>query len=277
MTGFINVDKREGDTSAYVVNRIKGLTKCACGHMGTLDPFASGVLPVGVGNATRLFDYFLKKKKSYRASFRFGVTTPTLDREGELIFGGRIPNVKEIEEALPSFLGEIEQTPPAFSAKFVNGKRSYELARKGEEVALSPKKVEIFSISLLEQTSVDEFSFEITCGGGTYIRAIARDLGQKLQTNGYMSALKRTKSGPFDEETSVPLAKLDEKSILNYLIPTEEVLPFPVMEISDEKLYHGLTIPCDKESGEYKLYRGGEFYGIARVQGGFVKAEKKLC
>ena len=143
MTGFINIDKREGDTSTYAVNRIKHFSKSACGHMGTLDPLASGVLPVGVGNATRLFDYFLEKTKTYVARFRFGVTTVTLDRESELVYGGKVPAISEIEAALPQFLGEIDQVPPAYSAKFVNGMRSYDLARQGQEVSLQPKRIKI--------------------------------------------------------------------------------------------------------------------------------------
>ncbi len=277
MTGFLNIDKREGDTSAYVVNRIKALVKCPCGHMGTLDPYASGVLPVGIGNATRLFDRFLEKKKRYLAKFRFGVTSPTLDREGELVFGGEVPKEEQIERVLPELTGKIEQIPPIFSAKFVNGKRSYELARQGEKVYLAPRRVEIYDFRLLERTAPDEFSFEIECGGGTYIRALARDLAEKLGTNGYMSALRRTQSGVFDLQTAVPLEKLTKENFQDFIIPTEEVLPLPVLEISDERLYHGLQIPCERADGEYKLYRGGEFYGIAAVKDGLVRTEKKLC
>lgn len=277
MTGFINIDKREGDTSAYVVNRIKGLFKSPCGHMGTLDPLASGVLPVGIGNSARLFDYFLEKSKTYLAHFRFGVTTETLDRESEPVFGGRIPTQAEIERVLPQFLGEIDQIPPVYSAKCVDGKRSYELARQGIALALSPKRVKIENFRLLEQTAPDEFSFEIVCGGGTYIRALARDLAAALDTQGFMSGLRRTASGIFTLKTAVPLEKLTKENRFDFLIPTDEVLPFPVIDIADEKLYNGLKVPCKEPDGLYKLYRGGEFYGLARVAGGLVKTEKKLC
>ncbi len=277
MTGFVNIDKREGLSSTYAVNRIKRLSGAPCGHMGTLDPLASGVLPVGIGNATRLFEYFLEKEKTYLARFRFGVTSPSLDRESGLVFGGRVPSADEIGKMLPQFLGEIEQVPPVFSAISVGGRRSYEYARQGKEVALTAKRVKISSFRLIEQTGADEFSFEIVCGGGTYIRALARDLAHALGTEGLMAALRRTKSGIFIEETAVELDSLTPENLKNYIIPTEEVLPFPVLTIDDERLYHGLAVPQNVADGRYKLYRGGEFYGIARVEAGMAKTEKKLC
>lgn len=277
MTGFVNVDKREGDTSTYVVSRIKSLSRCACGHMGTLDPLASGVLPVGIGNATRLFDYFLEKTKTYIARFRFGMTTVTLDRESELIYGGDVPTAAAIEGVLPRFVGEIDQVPPAYSAKFVDGKRSYELARQGREVELKPKRIKIESFRLLEQIAPDEFTFEIVCGGGTYIRSLARDLAAALGTQGFMNGLRREASGVFTLQTAVTLDKLTRENFKDYVIPTEEVLPFPVIDITDEKLYHGLKVPCERADGLYKLYRGGEFYGLVRVKEGLAKTEKKLC
>lgn len=277
MTGFINVFKQTGVSSAYVVNRIKRLSGTPCGHMGTLDPLAGGVLPVGVGNATRLFDYFLNKRKVYSARFRFGVTTDTLDSEGEKVYGGGVPCLAEIEAALPAFVGEIDQIPPKYSAKSVNGRRGYELARSGEEFTLAPKKVKIEAFRCTGQTAPDEFSFEIVCGGGTYIRSLARDLAISCGTNGYMSGLTRTQSGVFTAENAVSLEQLTKENLHEYLIPTESVLPFPVLENADARIFNGVKVPCDQADGSYKLYRGGEFYGIAVAENGFVRAEKKLC
>lgn len=277
MTGFITVDKREGVSSAYAVNRLKRLSGEACGHMGTLDPLASGVLPVGIGNATRLFTYFLDKQKTYLARFRFGVTSASLDRESEPVFGGRVPSKEEIEGALPSFLGETDQVPPAFSAKFVDGMRSYKYARQGMEVKLPPKKVRVDAFRLLSQTAEDEFSFEIVCGGGTYIRALARDLALCLGTAGMMSSLRRTRSGVFSEETAVPLERLTPENLKEYLIPTDSVLPFPAKEMEDERYYRGVRFEVGWEDGEYKIYRGGEFYGTGVVEGGVLRPGKKLC
>lgn len=277
MTGFVNVLKEEGISSTYAVNRLKRLSGEACGHMGTLDPLASGVLPVGIGNATRLFGYFLDKKKTYLARFRFGVTSASLDRESELVFGGRTPTEEEIEAVLPRFVGKIDQIPPAYSAKVVNGMRSYKYARQGKEVSLLPKQVEIERFRLLGRTAPDEFSFEIVCGGGTYIRALARDLAGALGTQGLMTGLRRTKSGVFTEETGVPLGLLTAENLGGYLIPTETVLPFPSLGMDDERYYHGVRVPVAAADGVYKIFRGGEFYGTGIAEGGMLRPDKKLC
>lgn len=277
MTGFLNINKEEGVSSAYVTNRVKWLCRTPSGHMGTLDPLASGVLPVGVGNATRLFDYFLNKTKVYTARFTFGGTTDTLDREGAFVAGGRVPSAAEIEAALPSLTGELMQIPPRYSAKSVNGKRGYELARAGEEFSLPPKRVLVEEFTLLSQTAPSEFSFRIVCGGGTYIRSLARDLAEALGTKGFMSALVRNASGIFTEETAVPLDLLTRENVGEYLVPTESVLPFPVLGETDGRIFHGVQVETDAADGRYKLYRDGEFYGLASVENGFARAEKKLC
>lgn len=277
MTGFINVFKAEGMNSTYAVNRLKRLSGSPCGHLGTLDPLASGVLPVGIGNASRLFDYFLDKEKRYLARFRFGVTSASLDRESELVFGGEVPTEAEIEAVLPRFLGEIDQIPPVFSAKVVNGVKSYKYARQGVEVPLPPKRVKITGFTLLGRLSPDEFAFEIVCGGGTYIRALARDVAAALGTKGLMSGLKRTQSGIFTEQTSVPLDRLTSENLEQYLIPTEDVLPYPVLMMDDERYYHGVRIPVSEKDGIYKIFRGGEFYGTGIVEGGVLRPDKKLC
>ncbi len=277
MTGFLNICKEEGDTSAFVVSRVRKLVHAPCGHMGTLDPLASGVLPVGIGNAARLFDFFLDKKKVYLARFRFGVTTDTLDGEGVVRPAGRVPSAAEIAGALGQFVGEIDQLPPKYSAKSVNGRRSYELARAGKEVALSPKRVRIESIELLEQTGADEFSFRIGCGGGTYIRALARDIAASLGTAAYMSALVREESGPFQIETAVRLKDLTPETVSGHLIPTDSVLPFPSMTVEDERYFQGVRLPVKREDGLYKIYSAAGFYGLGRVEGGELRPEKKLC
>ncbi len=277
MTGFFNIYKREGISSAYCVNRLKRLTKMPCGHMGTLDPLAEGVLPIGAGNATRLFDYFLGKEKKYLARFRFGFTSDTLDRESEVRVAGMVPSKSLIEEILPSFTGEISQRPPAYSAICVDGKRSYELARKGRDVALPARTVKIFSLALTQQTGEDEFEFEIVCGGGTYIRSLARDMGEKLQTGAYMTKLLRTAAGPFLSERAVPLDDLTPENIQDHLIPAESVLPFEPLEVTDERFFHGVHVPVAAQDGMYRLYREGFFYGTGVVENGLLRPDKKLC
>lgn len=277
MTGFVNVFKPEGIGSTKAVGRVKYLTKTPCGHMGTLDPLACGVLPVGVGNAARLFDYFLQKEKRYSARFVFGATTDTLDREGEIVRGGRIPSAEEIAAALPAFVGEIAQTPPRYSAVSLHGRRGYDLARSGQDFEPAARKVKVASFALTGQTAPDEFAFEICCGGGTYIRSLARDLAAALGTQGYMSYLCRTASGPFTAENAVPLEDLTQENVSRFLIPTQSVLPFPVLEGADARIFHGVGVRVQAADGQYKLFCDGEFYGIARVKDGIARAEKKLC
>lgn len=282
MTGFIIVNKAEGRSSAREVAVIKRLTHTPCGHMGTLDPMASGVLPVAVGNAARLFDYFLKKEKTYVATFRFGADYDTLDTTGAVLNdGGRIPSKNEIIEAIPSLVGEVLQIPPKYSAKNVNGQRGYQLARGGVEFELPPKKVTVKSIKLLNGLGNGEFSFEIECGGGTYIRSIARDMAAKLGTFAAMSALKRTRSGPFLIENSVSTDLLDEDNLHKYFIPCDSVLPLESIYAEGEtakKIFNGVCVNCNYKDGLYKLYNAEKsFYGLAEVAEGILKVRTKLC
>ena len=284
--GFFNVNKPSGITSSTVVNKLKWLTGVPCGHMGTLDPLASGVLPIGVGNATRLFDYFLEKEKEYIAEFTFGVDSDTLDSTGNLVCGGHVPNESEISAVLPTFFGDIMQVPPKYSAKNVNGKRGYDLARAGVEFELPPKKVHIYGMELLGriEDKPDTFRIKIRCGGGTYIRSLARDIATALDTKAVMSALCRTQSGLFTLPNAIDFAELEKDPDLAWLeahiIPTQDVLPFADLRLSDKdmgRLFNGMTVFTDAQDGTYKIYQGKAFYGLAEVKNGKAKAKVKLC
>ena len=284
--GFLNVDKPSGLTSSVVVNKCKWLSGVPCGHMGTLDPLASGVLPVGLGNATRLFDYFLEKDKEYIAEFTFGVISDTLDSTGTLTYDGDVPSEKEIAGVLSSLTGEVMQIPPKYSAKNINGRRGYDLARAGVEFELPPKKVRIDCIELIGKVEEKEntFAFKIRCGGGTYIRSIARDMGTALGTNAIMSALRRTQSGYFQIENALPFSLLEQdisaKELEKYIIPTERVLAYPSITLAGktaERVLHGLAVETDEKDGLYKLYIEDTFYGLAQVKDSKVKAKTKLC
>ena len=283
--GFLNVDKPSGLTSSTVVNKSKWLSGVPCGHMGTLDPLASGVLPVGVGNATRLFDYFLQKEKEYIAEFTFGVSSDTLDTTAELTQAGAIPTAKEIESVLPTFFGDIMQMPPKYSAKNVNGKRGYDLARAGVDFELQAQKVHIYGIELLgEAERENTYRFKIRCGGGTYIRSLARDIAEKLETNAVMSALRRTQSGYFKIEESIPFAVLEAEpsvqELQKYIIPTETVLSYETITLTPNaytRVFQGVPTTVDYPTGLYKIYQDGAFYGIAEVADGRVKIKTKLC
>lgn len=281
MNGIINVNKLQGVSSAREVAVIKRITGCPCGHMGTLDPMASGVLPIAVGNATRLFDYLLTKTKTYKATFRFGEDYDTLDTTGTLLKSGeRIPTPEEIESVLLTLTGEIMQLPPKYSAKNVGGRRSYQLAREGVEFELAPKKVRIESITLLNYQG-NEYSFEIVCGGGTYVRSIGRDMASALGTCAAMSSLVRTVSGPFDIENSVKTEELNPGNVEKFLIPCDSIINYPVInltEIQAKRLFNGIVVKCDLTDGLYKIYApNGSFYGISQVVDGNMKVRTKLC
>ena len=284
--GFINVDKPSGIVSSTVVNKIKWLSGVPCGHMGTLDPLASGVLPVGVGNATRLFDYFLEKDKEYIADFTFGVDSDTLDSTGNLVQGGHVPNEMEISSVLPTLCGDIMQIPPKYSAKNVNGRRGYDLARAGIEFELAPKKVRIDSVELLgkKEETVDTYLFKIRCGGGTYIRSIARDMAAALGTKAVMSGLRRTQSGIFTLQNAIPFEVLEQdpsvEELEQYLIPTDSVLPFETLPLTDQevgRILQGQRVKTDMVGGIYKMYTADGFYGLVEVVDGLAKAKTKLC
>ncbi len=276
--GIINVIKPSGVSSGYVVNQIKRLTGMPCGHMGTLDPLAWGVLPVAVGNAARLFDYMLKKKKQYIAVFRFGVTSDTLDSTGELTVDRTyIPSENELKEATHALIGEVFQLPPKYSAKSINGKRGYQLAREGKEFTLEPKKVSIDNVELLERVSEDEYRFLIDCGAGTYIRSIARDLANLCNADAVMSELLRTKSGQFTLEDGVKLEDLTKENIESYIIDTDSVVDLPRIEIKNYHIFHGLPQWTKESDGLYKIYDENGFYGIVEVVESKAKIKTKLC
>lgn len=286
MTGFINVNKAKGVSSASEVARIKRLLKTPCGHMGTLDPMATGVLPVALGNAARLFDYFLEKRKTYIATFSFGVKSDTLDITGNVREdAGLVPQYDEILRVLPEFIGEIMQVPPKFSAINVGGRRGYALAREGAAFELEPKKVKIYSLKLLDKPCSDKpcgnnFRFEIECGGGTYVRSLGRDIAARLNTCAVMSALVRTGSGIFGIENSVTTQSLTAENVKDYIIPTESVLPYDDIQVDGddaEKLFNGVAVNCAYADGIYKIYKDGLFYGLARASQSVLKVIKKLC
>lgn len=281
MTGFINIDKGVGMSSAKVVAKIKrhtGVKKC--GHMGTLDPLATGVLPIALNSATRLFDYLLDKEKVYEAEFTFGKTTDTLDRAGEICQTCKyIPTEKEITEAAKSLTGEIMQVPPIFSAKHVGGVRSYKLAASGKSVVLLPKAVKINYIKLIGSKGKGVYTFEISCGGGTYIRSIARDLGELTGSLAYMSALKRTKSGIFEIDGAITLDEfLQLSDFSKRIIPPQNAVDFESVyldNLSAERLLNGIAASQEGQ-GLRKVFKGAEFLGIGEIFSGGLKLRSHI-
>ena len=269
LIGFFNINKPQGLSSAMVVAKVKRLCPkgTKVGHLGTLDPMASGVLPIAVGRATRLFDLMQNKQKTYIATFKFGFSTNTLDATGEIDnTTDVIPTKQQIESILPNFIGTIMQKPPNFSAKMINGKRAYDLARSGKEVSLKPCEVKIYNIKLLQQIKQDEFKFEITCGSGTYIRSLARDIAQCVNSLAYMTSLVRTKTGMFLLENAKDLNNLTTDD----LIGLDKVLcEYTRFDISDEDLrllLDGKKVKFSLHNGVYLIYNNNIVQVLVQIQ-----------
>jgi tRNA pseudouridine55 synthase len=229
--GALNVDKAPGETSFTVVRRLRRLTGAhRVGHAGTLDPLATGVQPILFESATRLAEFALRLPKTYVADIHLGFTSPTDDAEGELEPGGDPVALRaaEVESALMLFSGRILQEPPAFSAVKIDGKRAYQLARRGQEPRPQAREVEVYSTRLIEfiPGSQPVVRVEIRCGSGTYLRSIARDLGRSLGVGGYLGRLVRTAYGPMKIEAAVRLESLvTANDVLRHLQPAEVMLP----------------------------------------------------
>ena len=279
MNGIVVIDKPKGKSSNQVVGQVKKLFhQKKVGHLGTLDPMATGVLPVCIGKATKLFDMFLSKEKTYVAQFTFGATTDTLDAEGVILSTSNVvPSVDQINQVLPKLTGEINQMPPKFSAKSVNGERAYTLARKGVEFELQPKKVTIFKFELVKQVSNNIFEFLISCSSGTYIRSLARDLWLECGTLAYMSELRRVKAGQFSIDQAVKIENLTEDKI----IPLEKVLENLKSVSVDEKFYdklkNGNAIKVEMEnSSNFMLFCRNKLFGIADCVDNLIKVRVNL-
>lgn len=276
MKGFINILKPEGMSSARAVSSVKKKLHVNCGHMGTLDPMASGVLPIGLEKTCRMFDYLLDKEKEYQAVFEFGYLTDTLDKTGVITQNTSfIPSFSAINSCLNKFVGEIEQMPPKYSAKCVNGKRGYRLARSGVDFQLSPKKVSVLSFVLNEQLSETEFLFTIRCKGGTYIRSLARDLGVATGSLAVMTSLKRTESGIFNLKNGVAVEEFcNSDTPLKYLIAPEQAVNYPVARLNSaqaNKILNGVFDNLGFSDGLYKVFNENDFWGIGESKNGVLK------
>ena len=244
ISGWINLDKAYDLGSTSAVSRVRRLFDAQkAGHAGTLDPLATGILPIALGEATKTVPYLVDADKAYRFTIEWGRTTATYDREGETLAESAVrPTAAEVEALLPRFVGEIDQVPPAYSAIKVDGERAYDLARAGEVVELDSRKVTIHSARVAGSPDADHVTLEIECGKGTYVRAIVRDLAELLGACGHVSELRRTRVGRFTEADSVTLELLED---LGYearqseaLLPVETALDdIPVLAVTDEDAF----------------------------------------
>ena len=263
INGWVIVDKPAGVSSAHAVARVRRTLDAAkAGHAGTLDPLATGVLPVALGEATKTITYLLDAKKSYRFTLRWGIATATDDAEGAVIeeSDGR-PEAAAIRAALPAFTGRISQTPPAFSAVKIGGKRAYAIARADGDPKLQPRTVSIESIELAEVIDEDHARFLVTCGKGTYMRALARDLARALGTVGHVADLRRIAVGPFNEEMAISLeefASLGHSAAASgHLLAVETVLDdIPALAVTESeagRLRRGQPVPVIRSANQERI------------------------
>lgn len=263
ISGVLVVDKPVGMTSHDVVEAIRrGTGIRRAGHTGTLDPRASGVLVILIGPAVRLSEYVSASDKRYQAIIRLGSSTDTFDAEGRFTRTNEPVNVTEeqFEKILKTFEGEIEQTPPPYSAVKVGGRRAYDMARQGEEVPLEPRKIQVHHLEVLEWAP-PEVVVDVHCSSGTYVRSLANDIGTQLGTGAYLVGLRRTKSGRFSLRDSVPLRKLQEAftagNWYQYLIPAAEALgDWPAIELSPDEVEgvrHGHRVKVVGDPTETKV------------------------
>ncbi|MFQ5953547.1 MAG: tRNA pseudouridine(55) synthase TruB [Kiloniellales bacterium] len=256
--GWLNIDKSPGITSTQVVARVKQLLDAAkVGHAGTLDPMATGVLPIALGEATKTVQYVMEGLKSYRFTVRWGEARTTDDRDGEVAATDPArPDRKQIDAVLPGFVGEIQQVPPRFSAVKVDGRRAYDLARADQAVELAPRKVWIERLHSVEWPDRDHTVFEVECGKGAYMRALARDLALALGTVGHLAALRRTAVGPFHAAQAITLDKLDalvhsagrQVPLLPVETGLEDLPPFPLTGLEASRLRSGQPVSLLRRS-----------------------------
>lgn len=251
-SGWLILDKPAGITSAQAVGKVKRLLRPKkIGHGGTLDPMATGILPLALNEATKAFQYVAANTKTYRFTVRWGEATTTDDAEGDVTHtSSKRPTHGEIKALLPQFTGDIMQAPPAFSAIKVNGERAYDRARAGEDVQLQARPVHVEALTLLSMPDADHAEFEMVCGKGTYVRSIARDLGHEIGCFGHVTVLRRTEVGKFHENRAISLEKLDDivhsGALKEWLLPISSVLAdIPALELDPEaarRMKHGQTV-----------------------------------
>lgn len=283
MHGVINIYKPTGMSSNFVLTLLKkNLNIKKLGHLGTLDPLACGVLPVLVNKGTKLFDFYLNKTKTYRAIFTFGKETDTLDSEGKIIKScDYIPYKDEIENAIVKFIGKSTQIPPNFSAKKVNGKKAYELARNGQKFEIKPKEIEIFEFKLIYKINSQSYLFEIKCSSGTYIRSIARDLGKVLNSCAFMSALIRIDSGEFNILNSSLIKSLTKDNVFDKINKLDNLLEKFKSIVLEKKYFkqitNGVKIKIDRKNQDNIIvFCNKQLIGIGKIVDGFISIKTNL-
>ena len=272
MNGIILINKEKGCTSHDVVYKVKKLTNSKVGHTGTLDPNATGVLPLLIGEATKISKYLINHDKEYEVVLELGKKTSTADVEGEVIEEKEVPakSLEEqyVKEILKTFIGKQEQTPPIYSAIKINGKKLYELAREGIEIEREAREIEIFDIRNIEWKN-EILKYTVHCSKGTYIRSLCEDIAKELGTIGTMTNLRRIQSGEFQIKDAIKIEDISEENIISM----EKLFDKEInVKNNLKELLNGMKIQCIKPDGLYKLYTD-EFIGIGKIEKNYLKRE----
>ena len=282
MNGILLINKPKEYTSHDIVAIVKKITKEKVGHTGTLDPNATGVLPLLIGKATGLSKYLINHDKIYIATLKLGIKTDTADGEGKIIERKDVPNLSKetIEKALKNIVGKQEQIPPMYSAIKVNGKKLYEYARSGKTVEIKPRQIEIYSTKLLKVDSKEtEIVFEISCSKGTYIRTVCENLAEKLNTVGYMKELQRVQVGEFNISNSINIEDIRENSELieKYIITIDKFFQNkPRINLNDNEIkifLNGSKLTKKLENGLYTVYLNDKFIGTGTIENNNLKRD----
>ena len=269
MDGVIIINKPKGYTSHDIVNIVrKCLNIKKVGHTGTLDPNAIGVLPILIGQATKISKYLIEHNKTYIATLKLGEARETGDSEGKIIMqDSNLKNysIEEIEKVLKSFLGKQKQTPPIYSAIKINGKKLYQYARDGQEIEIKQRDIEIYSIILKEYIN-NEIKFEVECSKGTYIRVLCEDIAKKLGTVGYMEELQRIKVDNFLLDEAIEIEDLEIKVVKEKLITIEKIFEKKTkIDLNDRKIelfLNGVNLTYELKDGIYRIYNKNQFIGL---------------
>lgn len=281
MDGLIIINKPKSYTSHDIVNVVrKKLNIKKVGHTGTLDPNATGVLPILIGTGTKISKYLVEHEKTYIATLVLGKKTDTGDSEGNIIEEDNNfvnSNKEKIESVLKSFIGKQNQTPPIYSAIKVDGKKLYEYAREGKSVDIKPREIEISEIALENYNNRDEIVFKVTCSKGTYIRTLCEDIAKRLGTVGYMKELQRIKVNEFDIKDAITLEDLDNVNIKNKIISIESLfINNGKIDLNNRKLelfLNGVQLTHDLNDGVYRIYNNNNFIGLGIVKDKLLKRD----
>lgn len=287
MNGIVIINKEKGYTSHDIVKRVKKISHSQkVGHTGTLDPNATGVLPLLVGEATKLSQYLINHNKEYEAILQLGIQTETADQEGNILktepVSNNILNNDNVKKTLNCFLGKRQQVPPMYSAIKVKGKKLYQYARKGETVELIPREIEIYEIRLIQIDEIKkQIVFRVKCSKGTYIRTLCEEIAQKLGTIGYMAELQRLSVGDFTIEQSITVEQFEneiKQNQVKHLISIEQFFILrPEITLNSKKeltqFLNGVLILQQKTNGVYRIYYHNEFIGIGVILNQFLKRE----